>query len=107
MVHSRSAQKIRNVFLNVTFFLSGPIVKITDFGLSRLKLSDANGGEEICNPKNAVSSLYAPHVDIEKLARDFRFTPSPDENVSAEEMSQLKSLRSQMLRGDAADLLIR
>ena len=79
-------------------------MKITDFGLSRMRLP---GGEEIYNPKNAVSSLYAPQVDIEKLSRDFRYNPNGDESVTPEEMSQLRSLRSQMQRGDAANLLIR
>jgi len=74
---------------SATFYTSGDIVKITDFGLSRLKTSE---GKILYNERDCLKELFTPGADLQSMAA--WKTP----RVSSAEEKQLLSSFKRKLR---------
>lgn len=53
-----------------TWFLGGPVVKIADFGLSRLRLSGSEPEEVIYNVRDSFSEMFSQAADVEKVLEE-------------------------------------
>lgn len=49
---------------DATWFTTGLAVKITDFGLSRIRLDNQR---VICDEKKKATSIFDPHQDVEQV----------------------------------------
>eukprot|EP01105_Mastigella_eilhardi_P007760 TRINITY_DN1941_c0_g1_i1.p1 TRINITY_DN1941_c0_g1~~TRINITY_DN1941_c0_g1_i1.p1 ORF type:complete len:487 (-),score=150.18 TRINITY_DN1941_c0_g1_i1:540-2000(-) len=78
---------------HLTWYTTGPIVKITDFGLSRIRMED---GEVVYNKRQPFSELFKVDEDIESLLTDLsklQIAWTDDEEQAAGQ-AQVRGLRA-------------